>query len=199
MTIRWIQDGDTNNAQTLNRPLMDYITNETTSLANKSTTIYTTYGVAGEGNLSQDLTIRGVTATKISTGVIQFATNAEVMAGTREDLAVSSSDVSGVPLGVGNIHQSWESYAHERQMGVVYTNTTDSPICVSVIIMGDRNYTTLKVNDVIVSQIFDGGGQSGIFDQPLVAVVPVGSTYIVSNSSTVVAQRGGVAAWHELR
>ena len=72
MTIRWIADGELHNAQTHNRPLMDYIQNELSSLARKTTMIHTSTGVSGGGSLENDISINGVAATETSIGMIQL-------------------------------------------------------------------------------------------------------------------------------
>jgi hypothetical protein len=93
-------------------------------------------------------------------------------------------------LGVG---QSWQDVTASRDVGTIYTNTTERPIYVSV---GAKETGTttwvLEVDGVQVSEfgVYEFG--TGSFS----AIVPVGSTYRLYRSS---GSTGGIRYWSELR
>lgn len=80
-------------------------------------------------------------------------------------------------LGYG---QTWQNVFGSRVAGTTYYNTTGKPIVVSVY----GGAFNLTVNSIVV-----GTAPSGT-NCTVVAVVPIGGTYVVSS---------GVATWTELR
>jgi hypothetical protein len=97
-------------------------------------------------------------------------------------------------LNVLGVSQTWQSPT--RSIGTTYTNSTGKPIAVSVQLSIGNNVTaTLTVDSVVVARHRGREGayiQSTYEDTTLFAIVPNGSTYVVSGSS-------GLIAWTELR
>jgi len=113
---------------------------------------------------------------------------------------VLSSDgtnwVSAAPapsLGVG---QTWQNLIGSRAAGTTYTNSTGKPIFISISGSGQpQNGTmTLAVDGVNLGRQGFQSIQSGVSNATMTAIIPDGSTYIVSNISG-----WSLVSWAELR
>jgi len=104
------------------------------------------------------------------------------------DVTISAAAAQG--LGIG---QTWQNVKASRAFGVTYTNTTANPIFVSLAVFGNNggSMATMYVNGIWVGET--GGATLALRDQ-LSAVVPAGSTYLVTNNSNAT-----IDAWAELR
>lgn len=181
-------------AAVLNRTLRDYIEEELQTLVPNTRKVLTANGLIGGGELSGDITIDGVNATTTQIGVARFATAEELRAGTSPNLMVSPDDISGRNVGVGASGQRWHDVTTLRSKSTTYTNTTSSPIMVSIVCSGDRGNPSarLMVNGKWVAVIADAGAGAGAVDSQLTTIVPIGSTYeLVTN--------GVLQLWAELR
>lgn len=121
-----------------------------------------------------------------------YATVQESIAGVRTDRAVNPAGLaafisSGGGLGYG---QTWQNVTGSRAKSVAYTNSTGKPILVHVQKNpAHNNILTITVDSLEVSRF----GGYGIEAQAAVtAIVPHGSTYIVSGT-------GSITYWVELR
>ena len=111
-----------------------------------------------------------------------FGDAASKNVGTTAGTVAAGDDARfGKILGVG---QTWQDVKASRASGVTYTNTTTSPILVSIAESGDGG-RTLTVNGLLVAS---SSGSSS--DSTLQAIVPVGSAYLYT---------GEIMNWVELR
>lgn len=93
-----------------------------------------------------------------------------------------------MPTGVG-YSQSWVSVT--RTAGVTYTNNTDKPIMVNVMWGGGPGAVgTLTVGGVLVARMYgtNSGGDSDTHYSSGSAVVPIGTTYVITGSIIGVAE-----------
>ena len=96
------------------------------------------------------------------------------------------------------INQSWQDVTDQREIGIIYTNTTDKPIFVSVSIYGtDYNpiASWFEIDGIIQISRIDYNDSSGSVIGNVTAIVPANSQYKAgkdSNGSTLFN-------WHELR
>lgn len=99
---------------------------------------------------------------------------------------------SSKELGVG---QTWQNVTAQRQKDIVYTNTTNRPIIISVtgVINISSEDIQLSINNVVM-QRSNIGSRSGY----VCAVVPVGATYKITTSSNSQINPSTLV-WMELR
>lgn len=99
---------------------------------------------------------------------------------------------SSKELGVG---QTWQDVSAQRQAGVIYTNTTDRPILISItgVINVSSEDIVLWINNTITQRL-NIGSRSGY----VCAVVPVGATYKITTSSNSQINPSTLV-WMELR
>jgi hypothetical protein len=92
-------------------------------------------------------------------------------------------------LGYGQI---WRDVAGSRAIGTTYTNNNGAPIVVAVgVTLGNGStFTNLSVDGAFASRVQGWG--AGTYTYDLVAVVPPGSTYVVSGGSPT------LNSWREL-
>lgn len=97
---------------------------------------------------------------------------------------------TNLAIGVG---QTWQNMTSSRTADVTYTNSTGRPIMISVYGSSGANRSGLLYVDSVLIARTETTGSSGI--GTLTAIVPNGSTYIVSAGSTA----WSVFNWAELR
>ncbi len=145
----------------------------------------TTAKIADDAVTSAKLADTGVTAGTYgsSTSIPSVTVNAQ-------------GQVTGVTTNAVNAFgasQTWQSVT--RSLGTTYTNSTDKPIQVSVVIsLGNGATTTLTVGGVQVAKFVgrDGAYIQNTYEQiTMTAVVPPSTTYVASGGSLI--------AWTELR
>lgn len=119
----------------------------------------------------------------VNNNTTQLATTAFVAAKT-----------AGVGIGVG---QTWGLFSSGRVIGTTYINFTDKPIMVNVRTesTGANSYSTLLVDGIPVSYV-QGDSTNGNASATLSAIVPKGSSYIVTGNRTL---SGSSSYWSELR
>lgn len=96
-------------------------------------------------------------------------------------------------LSMFGVDQTWQDVLSSRFSGVVYTNTTDRPIMLSVVVQNTGAViANIEVDGDVVINVIDRYTASSIAPS-MVTVVPPGSTYEVTVSN------GTLSAWKELR
>lgn len=117
-------------------------------------------------------------------GIVELATNAEVIAGTDTTRAITPAGFRAASLAQG---QTWQNLTGSRSSGVTYTNSTGKPIQVAVSVdlqAGAQYFVVDGVNilswDNTVAEVNHG-----------CVIVPNGSTYVVN--ATIIVH------WAELR
>jgi len=137
-------------------------------------------------------------ASEVAPGIAEIATQAEVNAALDATRYVTPATLAGsygnIPhLGNG---QLWTNMIGSRSPGVTYTNTTGRPIAIYVTTYAVNATTSyLYINGANVSIIGAsiGGGFNTNLYAPLTAIIPAGSTYMVTVSGS------SVVRWWELR
>lgn len=117
---------------------------------------------------------------------------------------ISITDGNGVAgnptvaaLGVG-IGQTWQDVKASRALATTYTNSTTKPIYVAVTVAwGNASASITLTVDGIVVQKQENNPDSSNLSMCVGAVIPVGSTYSVTQTSNVAA--GTIEYWAELR
>lgn len=105
-------------------------------------------------------------------------------------VAITSDDLQ--QIGVG---QTWQNVLSSRAAGTTYTNSTGKPIQVAIRVSVQSVFTyTLSVDSIVVGSLRNDNG-SVVIGQ-LTAIVPNGSTYILSSSG---GGTGALGNWAELR
>jgi hypothetical protein len=89
-------------------------------------------------------------------------------------------------LGVG---QTWQDVTASRAASTTYTNSTGRPIFISVRMEQDDGTLNLTVDGLMIGRT---GYTAGPVNYTLTAIVPAGSTYLVTTT-------GGTLFWYELR
>ncbi|WP_392560847.1 prophage tail fiber N-terminal domain-containing protein [Orbus sturtevantii] len=111
---------------------------------------------------------------------------------------ITTSNISNYQYGVG-INQRWYDVTASRSLNTTYTNTTGTPIFLSV---ASNDYGAGKrvvilnvwVNDVPVTKYGSGFNSNGSYvSASLDIIIPVGETYKVASASN------NIASWFELR
>lgn len=109
---------------------------------------------------------------------------------------VDNTDLGDVQTSSSNmmlaINQSWVSVTQSRSIGTTYTNSTNKPIFVSIILSSVSSGTQVIW--------YVGGGainastlQIAVTQLPIMFIVPPGQTYKLTSSS------GSIGSWMELR
>lgn len=148
------------------------------------------FSIIEKGTVAGSLVLVDDLATTAKQGVIQLATNAEVVTGTNATKAVTPSAYWSATIGWG---QTWQSVTASRSAGVSYTNSTGRPIQVAVSIKdnGQTQTTWAIVSGVTIINIGDlTGGESS--HTAFSFIVPNGATYSVNGSNPI-------TQWSELR
>ena len=94
------------------------------------------------------------------------------------------------------INQTWQDVLSHRKYNVVYTNTTNKPIFVSIVSYPTPNpipYVSFYVDGLLVARSETSGAED---NTQIVAVVPSGSTYKMDNGGDNGTR---LKAWTELR
>ena len=138
---------------------------------------------------------KNIYATEVKAGITKLK---NAITGEQEDVAVTEKAVSKalkaqLPLGA---EQTWQDMTSQRQKDIVYTNTTDRPIC--VVICGAVNYhsapATVLVNNIQIGYLIS---HAGVYNLGQVNFcVPVGSSYKVNSDGT---DGIDIFKWLELR
>ena len=89
-------------------------------------------------------------------------------------------------IGVG---QTWQDVTASRAASTTYTNSTGRPIFISVRMEQDDGTLNLTVDGLMIGRT---GYTAGPVNYTLTAIVPAGSTYLVTTT-------GGTLYWYELR
>jgi hypothetical protein len=89
-------------------------------------------------------------------------------------------------IGVG---QTWQDVTASRAASTTYTNSTGRPIFISVRMEQDDGTLNLTVDGLMIGRT---GFTAGPVNYTLTAIVPAGSTYLVTTT-------GGTLFWYELR
>jgi hypothetical protein len=89
-------------------------------------------------------------------------------------------------IGVG---QTWQDVTASRAASTTYTNSTGRPIFISVRMEQDDGTLNLTVDGLMIGRT---GYTAGPVNYTLTAIVPAGSTYLVTTT-------GGTLFWYELR
>ena len=178
MAIRWIQDGEPHAAEVYNRPLRDFVLETGAGMVLKTTKVNVSNGLSGGGELSGDIDVVGVDATSTRKGVTRFATLAEAIDGTVQNVAIDPNVLKqAMPqsgLGEG---QTWQDVTSSRVNGVTYTNTTGRTIALTIMTMGTYiKGATLYVDGVVVAR--QDGNSSSSTGSSDTTLVPSGSTYL---------------------
>jgi hypothetical protein len=126
-------------------------------------------------------------------GVIEIATNAEILAGTDDAKAASPLKVKqyndAKNLGVV---QTWQDVTGSRAAATTYTNSTGRPIQVAIYAGAASGGTiTLTIAGLQVGQHTNGTAVNNTGQ--VVGIVPIGATYSITLSSWT------LTAWRELR
>lgn len=108
-------------------------------------------------------------------------------AGVYADCAVLKNLLSQTTVGGSN--QAWGDYTASRSSGVVYTNTTNSPIEVLMTANQDAVTGEIFVDGIKIAGFGDSAGDIATMS----FVVPVGSTYQINFATS------GSTIWSELR
>lgn len=126
-------------------------------------------------------------------GVVRAATSTEVANKTNVTAFVSPSNASTIAqttdVGVG---QSWYNVTGSRVSGQIYTNNTEKPMQISIVIRdsGSVSPVSLTIGGVLVFSIPDFSVMQYI---SLDKIIPVGATY------TLNAGNNPIITWAELR
>lgn len=199
MAIRWIQDGEPHAAEVYNRPLRDFVLETGENIVLKTTKVNVSNGLSGGGELSGDIDVVGVDATATRKGVTRFATLAEAIGGTVQNVAIDPNVLrNALPqrgLGEG---QTWRNMTGSRSIGVTYTNTTGRAIAVAFsgynANSGGKDFS-LSISGVSVGTWYGGPIQS--VGAQVFGIVPAGGTYSIhygGGTGDITAAR-----WVELR
>jgi hypothetical protein len=86
-------------------------------------------------------------------------------------------------------NQTWQDVTASRAASTTYTNSTGRPIFISVRMEQDDGTLNLTVDGLMIGRT---GYTAGPVNYTLTAVVPAGSTYLVTTT-------GGTLYWYELR
>lgn len=204
MTIRWIQDGEPHVAEVYNRPLRDFVLEAEATYAPATRSVTVSNGITGGGQLTGDIAVTGVDATTNQVGVSRFATLSEVRQGTAQNVGISPSTFSQIPLGVGSSGQQWYDMLHARNTGTTYYNNTGRPIVVAV----RSGHDLFDSNFIFIACNINGvevpiGGYSDEYNRSKInaggsVIVPAGASYRVHTRSITMVQHK-MLAWVELR
>ena len=159
-----------------------------TSLTGLTTALSVAQGGTGAATSAAAFAAIKQPATDTATGVVEFATVAEVQTGTDTARAVTPAGVAGSVLGVG---QTWQSVT--RTAGTTYTNSTGKPIQVAISCTGTQSQNaTLVVGGVSVMRTGVGASNVGWLGN-VSGIVPAGTTYYLTVSGAA------ISFWSELR
>lgn len=142
----------------------------------------------GGGSVS----LNPATTTAATNLTVPAANGSIVTTGDTATIPVAALTLAASSIGVG---QTWQNVTASRTAGTTYTNTTGKPIFVtaqSSTSPSNGQGIVLSVDGVSVSYGFFAY-TTNQFAFTASAIVPPGSTYAVSVSST------SLAAWYELR
>lgn len=114
------------------------------------------------------------------------------------DAYLRSAKISKVAslLGVLGVGQTWQDVLSQRQYNVVYTNTTNKPIFVSIVSYptpSSTSYVSFYVDGLLVARSETSGAED---NTQISAVIPSGSTYKMDNGGDNGTR---LKAWAELR
>lgn len=132
-------------------------------------------------------------ASETVVGIVELATNAEVIAGTDTGKALTPASFRSSSLGNG---QSWQNVAGSRAFSTTYTNSTGKPIevQVSTLISSGSAYLIMTFGS---GAVINGNMTTSLANHraSITAIVPNGETYNV----TLSAGTASSTAWSELR
>jgi hypothetical protein len=141
-------------------------------------------GTSGVVEISGEISTTDLTVTNTIAGT---ATNALSLGGT----AAASYAQTSTVIGVG---QTWQQFTvpTQRASGTTYTNSTGKPISISVRLEQDDGNMSLTVAGLMIGRT---GYTAGPVYYTLSAIIPAGSTYLVTSTGTSATQ----LFWYELR
>ena len=160
------------------------------------TTLITTTAAVAAGNSSTAYYSTAV-ATSVAYRVVGYIESTQATAGTWATAPSTIQGMGGQALtAMGSIGygQQYTNVSASRSLGITYYNTTGKPLFLSVSI---RNLTAnldglnLYINGVSVQFTL---GYGATWTYSLSAIIPVGSSYSVTDS-----QAGTIQLWYELR
>lgn len=101
------------------------------------------------------------------------AAQVDMLALADQVAAINGSKADRTELAQIGVGQSWQDVTTERDAGVVYTNTTNKPILISISTIDDAGGASIIVDDVVVQT----NNNELYISSALTAIVPSGSTY----------------------
>ena len=107
---------------------------------------------------------------------------------------VNDAIASAPSLGV---NQSWQDVTDQREIGIIYTNTTDKPIFINLSLYQSGTYDVtlwLEIDGVPGIGKTEYNDSEGGVALSLYSIIPAGSQYEVKKGSF-----GTLSTWHELR
>ena len=101
---------------------------------------------------------------------------------------------SNLMLGVG---QTWQDVAVDRDFSITYTNSTQKPIFISILLNGslsNRLGARFLIDDVIITDQLGENANGDSETKSIDLIIPINSTYRLENFLGT-----NVAKWYELR
>jgi hypothetical protein len=144
-------------------------------------------GGTGASSITANSVILGNGTSALSGNLVAPSTSGNVL--TSNGTTWTSSSRIGVGIG-----QSWQNVTSSRAIGTSYTNSTGSPIALSIqLSQGSGSVVQLTINGSVV---IAAQGSTALNNHSMMySIIPNGDSYSLS----VVGGSNSIQAWHELR